>query len=252
MRTTLLTITLCLLALGLTLPALATPTTTFWTPMSMDFQAPGVWHFGMDNYSTLGKNGTANGGEAFPIDYGLTVGKMLSPKISSEYGIDYFSPTDEPIYLNAKLGYAEGALSPTSPALELGLANFGLRRGVTNQDIAYLLYGKSLPNGLGRLMVSYYAGNAGVLKSSDGKVQNTGYMLAYDRPLIPGKLSLAADYASGKNAIGGGGVGLGISFNKDASVLIGPVWFNDQGINGKMKWTAQIDINFDAAGLFHK
>ena len=27
-------------------------------------------------------------------------------------------------------------------------------------------------------------------------------------------------------------------------LLVGPVWFNDRGLNGRMKWTAQTDITF--------
>jgi len=68
--------------------------------------------------------------------------------------------------------------------------------------------------------------------------------VAYDRYLLPGKLMLAADYASGENAIGGGGVGLYWFFTPNTSLLVGPVWFNDEVINGKMKWTTQLDINF--------
>jgi len=55
---------------------------------------------------------------------------------------------------------------------------------------------------------------------------------------------LAADYASGKNYIGGGGFGMYHYFTKDISLLTGPVWFNDHAINGQWKWTVQLDINF--------
>jgi hypothetical protein len=39
-------------------------------------------------------------------------------------------------------------------------------------------------------------------------------------------------------------VGLYTFFNNDISLLVGPVWFNDRGINGRMKWTAQLDANY--------
>ena len=48
----------------------------------------------------------------------------------------------------------------------------------------------------------------------------------------------------GDNAIGGGGAGVYYFFTPDISLLTGPVWFNDPGINGRMKWTTQLDINF--------
>ena len=67
------------------------------------------------------------------------------------------------------------------------------------------------------------------------------------------KLVLAADYASGNNVLGGGGVGVYYYFTKDISLLTGPVWFNEQDINGKWKWTIQLDINVDVLSkLFSK
>jgi hypothetical protein len=49
--------------------------------------------------------------------------------------------------------------------------------------------------------------------------------------------------ASGKNFIGGG-VGLYVYFTPDIDLLMGPVWFHDARLNGDMKWTVQLDINF--------
>jgi hypothetical protein len=78
-------------------------------------------------------------------------------------------------------------------------------------------------------------------------------MVAYDRGFMPtkdaanneyNKIVFAADYASGKNAVGAGGGGLYYYFTKDISILTGPVWFNEKAINGTWKWTTQIDINF--------
>ena len=54
------------------------------------------------------------------------------------------------------------------------------------------------------------------------------------RPIIAAGLLAAAI---------GGGIGDYYYFNKDTSLLVGPVWFNDKDINGQIKWTAQIDIN---------
>jgi len=48
----------------------------------------------------------------------------------------------------------------------------------------------------------------------------------------------------GLNAIGGGGIGLYCYFTKDIDLLVGPVWFNDEGINGSTKWTVQLDVNY--------
>jgi len=237
---TLIVACICALATGLG----ATPSTTYWTPATMDTQAPGVWHVTLDNYFTVGRNGPGEGGESFPTDVGLTYGFQVGPKLFAEAGFDALEPTDDPLFFNAKIGFPEGALGKRSPALQVGVFNIGTESEVTNQNILHLILGKTLPRGQGRLHLSVYRGNEDVLHSSTGEVENTGFMVAYDWWLVPGKFMLAADWASGKNAIGGGGIGLYTFFTKDIDLLIGPVWFNDRGLNGKMKWTTQLDINF--------
>ena len=56
--------------------------------------------------------------------------------------------------------------------------------------------------------------------------------------------SFVADYASGKNSIGGGGVSVKYFFTPKISVLTGPVWFNDASINGTWKWSVQFDVDW--------
>jgi hypothetical protein len=72
-------------------------------------------------------------------------------------------------------------------------------------------------------------------------------MVAYDRGLVAAKdfnrVVIAADYASGNNAIGGGGVALYYYLTSTISLEGGPVWFNEQGLNGADKWSLQLDIN---------
>jgi len=240
MRAALLAVMLCLAGAA----AWATLSTTYWTPATMDIQPPGVWHLGVDNYFTVGKKGPGKGGESFPTDLGLTYGFQLSPRLLGEAGFDWLEPTDHPLFLNAKIGYPEGTLGKRAPALELGVFNVGTEHNVTDPDILYLVTGKTLPSGQGRVHFAIYRGNPDTLRSSTGEKENTGFIVAYDRWLKPGKFMLAADYASGKNAIGGGGVGVYTFFTKDISLLAGPVWFNDRGINGRMKWTTQLDVNF--------
>jgi hypothetical protein len=230
-----LTATFALLALAAGI-ACATPSTTFWTPCTPDIQPSGLTHVTYDSYSTIGKAP----GQDFPTDYGLTFGGKLTTKLSAEFGFDYFTPTSQPWAFNAKVGYLEKTLSPNAPAVQVGFFNFGS----LGQNVVDLIVGKSLPNNQGRLSAAFYVGNEDKLRSSDGDKQNTGFMVAYDRVIIPDKVILAADYASGKNAIGGGGVGVNYYFAKNTSLLVGPVWFNDKVINGDMKWTAQLDINF--------
>lgn len=236
MRSIIIILACCCLAA----PVFGTPSTTYWTPCTIDIQTAGVTHLGVDDYSST--HSTASVGQ-FPTDFGLTFGANLTSKLSAEYGVDFLTPGANPLYFNAKVGFRENVIAKSAPALQLGIFNVGTRAKVTNQDIAYLTTGKSLPNGRTRIAASYYVGNPDVLLSSDGSRQNTGYMVAFDHALVPGKVIIAGDYASGKNAIGGGGVGVYYYFTKDISLLGGPVWFNDAGINGPAKLTLQLDVN---------
>ncbi len=222
----------------------ATPSTTYWTPSVSDVQAYGVWHLGIDNYFTLNKKVSSGQQGAFPTDAGITVGALPYKRLNLELGVDLLHPADHFLYFNAKLGTPEGSLFSGSPALNVGIFNVGTKKDVTNFNIVQFIAGKTLPPNMGRLHVGYYVGNSKLLRSSLGEKENAGYMVGYDKWMVKDRLMLAADYASGKNAIGGGGVGLYVFFTKDVSVLVGPVWFNDKGINGAWKWTTQLDVNF--------
>jgi len=232
----------------------ATSSTTYFTPMTLDLQAPGVFHLGIDNYFTVGRS-SANGAGAFPTDFTLPeIGFAISPKLLVECGVDYFAATTYPWFFNAKIGLVEDSLFKGQPAFEIGIFNVGTKSSGpsrTNYDIGFLVLGKTFP-GIGRVSAGPYWGNHATMVSSEGGSQNVGFMLAYDRAFVPAKdkagnefnrLVLAGDYASGKNVIGGGGFGLYYFFTKDISLLAGPVWFNDSGLNGTWKVTVQLDVN---------
>jgi len=239
--------------------AFATPSTTYWTPATTDIQPFGILHLGVDNYFTVFRK-TKNGASAFGTDGGLTIGVLPFEKLQMEVGIDLIEPTDYPISFNAKLGTPENSLFKESPALNIGIFNVGTKKDITNQNIVFGLVGKTIPV-LGRLFVGLYIGNSKALVDKNGDKENTGFMIGFDRGFFPAKdtegnsynkLVFAADYASGKNSIGGGGVGLYYYFTKDISLLTGPVWFNEKEINGKWKWTIQLDINVDPVKGFKK
>jgi hypothetical protein len=233
-----------------TTSALATPSTTYWTPMVMDFQGYLVPHIGIDNYFTADK--TLESGEqgAFPTDVGLTIGVLPSDQIQMEVGIDGMYPSDNPYYFNAKIGATEDVLFQGAPALEAGVFNVGTKDYVTNQDIGYIVIGKTIPY-VGRVTVGPYLGNSAVLVDDQGAAANSGVMVAFDHGFMPAKdgdvsynkLVVAGDWASGNNVLGGGGFGLYYFFSSKVSLLVGPVWFNNTTINGSWKWTAQLDIN---------
>jgi hypothetical protein len=231
--------------------AYATPSTEYWTPCIIDIQPYGVGHIGYDSYTTVGNKGAKKG--SLPNDYGLTYGILPFKQLQAEVGVDALEPADDPLYFNAKVGSPENTLFDNSPALEVGIFNVGTKKNVTNYNILDFITGKTLPLNLGRVHLGYYYGNKKVLVSGAGKKENTGAMFGYDYGFYPvkdekgqsyNKLIFAADWATGKNAIGGGGVGLYYYFTPAISLLTGPVWFNDKVINGRMKWTLQLDVNF--------
>jgi len=246
--------------------ALATPSTTYWTPATSDIQPYGVWHLGIDNYFTLGKKKAADRG-GLPTDMGITVGVLPYEKIQLEVGIDWLEPSAYPMFFNAKLGTPEGAMFDGSPALNIGIFGVGTNTSVdsdgnsrTDFNIVDVIAGKTLPMGLGRIHIGLYSGNDKALLDKNGDRANTGFMIGYDKGFMAvkdgksgkdeyNKVVLAADYASGNNAIGGGGAGIYYYFNKDISLLTGPVWFNEPSSvignsNIPWVWTTQLDVNF--------
>jgi hypothetical protein len=234
----------------------ATPSTTYWTPATTDIQSFGILHIGVDNYFTVFRKAKDDASD-FATDVGLTIGVLPFEKLQMEVGIDLLEPTDHPIFFNAKIGTPEGSLFNGSPALNLGIFNVGTEKNETNQNIVFGLVGKTIPR-IGRLHVGPYFGNRKALVDKHGDSENKGFMIGFDCGFSPSKdhegseynkIVLAADYASGKNSIGGGGVGLYYYFTKDISLLTGPVWFNEESINGKWKWTIQLDINNPIKGV---
>lgn len=231
------------------LSANATPSSTVWTNMTPDIQGYGVLHIGVDNYFTVFRK-AEDGGGSFTTDAGLTLGVLPMTKFQMEVGVDFLESSDYPIFFNAKAGSPEGVLFGGSPALYVGVFNLGTESGVTNQNVFHLDIGESIPK-LGRFSAGPYIGNGDLLINGQGDEENTGFMVAFDRGFWPAntdqgsfnRFVLAADYASGNNALGGGAVGVYYNFHPDISLLTGPVWFNDENINGKWKWTIQLDAN---------
>jgi hypothetical protein len=54
--------------------------------------------------------------------------------------------------------------------------------------------------------------------------------------------AFSADYATGKNTIGGGGVALTHYFTPDIYLETGPVWFNSRSTNGPWKWALELAV----------
>jgi hypothetical protein len=240
---------------GSTGAAHATSSSTIWTPMTLDIQSYGVLHLGVDNYFTAFRK-ASNGAGDFPTDAGLTVGILPFEKLQMEVGVDLLEPSDYPVSFNAKLGAPEGTLFSGAPALQIGIVNAGTKKGVNDYNVLYGVIGKSFP-GVGRFSIGPYTGSSKLLVDGRGKKDNSGFMAGFDRAFLPVKgadgvefkrFVVAADYASGKNTLGGGAIGLYYYFTKDISLLVAPVRFNEEAINGKYKWTIQLDINVPSFG----
>src|SRR5439155_793286 len=98
----------------------------------------------------------------------------------------------------------------------------------------------------------YHGMNDVLLTNSDGKIVKTGAMVGFFSPDIKvgakglQKLNLTADIQTGKNVLGGGGVGLYFYFTPYIDLLTGPVWYTDRKLQPggkKYLWTTQVDID---------
>jgi len=231
----------------------STPSTQIWIP-STDFQKWKTMHLGLDNYlRTSNINGIRGAGM---FDGGLTTGLLPFEKFQGEIGVDYLYMGDSnydnfPVYFNAKIGFPEGALFKSSPALALGAYNIGLKKNLTNYNIVYGVIAETIPI-LGRVSAGYYTGNDKVLVDENLKKANSGILLSWDRTIteISDKLWLAVDYQGGKNYLGALSFGASWAFSKNVSVIFGydiynnkKAYYNTNNQNANT-FTAQVDINF--------
>ncbi len=214
----------------------ATPTSVFWTNCTTAVQPYGTCHLGIDTLS-----------KSFPLDFGLTGGVLSYKGIRSEVGIDYITKVSRPFYGNGKIAVDEGFLFAHFPSVSVGVFSLGTS-SKSNLRVLDLVFGTTLPFELG----SFYAGLYKGRKRALGK-HNAGWMVAYqigfdEQKELSGityyKWQLSADFASNKNVLGGGGVGVAYFFSRTVNLLMGPVWFADRKVNGNWNWSIQLDIDF--------
>lgn len=231
-------------------PLEGTPTSMFWTVCTTDVCPTGTGHIDQDNYFKV-----FDWGAFYPV-IGFELGISSVKHLSFEAGLDIIGGLEKPLFFNAGVAMPEGQLFCNAPAFKLGVFNVGMwsNKWLKGTDVAVVdfIIGKSIPGLIGgRFFVGSYFARKAV--GPDRK----GFMVAYERFFHPSisdrgqeyfKWKFCADYASGKNIFGGGGVGVSYFFSPDVSILTGPVWFNSEAINGTWKWSVQIDINFS---LYH-
>lgn len=228
-----------------------TQTSLFWTYCTTDVVETGQGNFEVNSIFTVFKKEKTR--SILPTEIGVEVGLFTWKEISGEAGFDFFGGMNNPLFFNAKIGMKEGKLFDKAPSWSLGIFGIGTEyhgKYKTNFNVVDFVIGKTLPDWLGiesRVFVGGFCGNKSIGKNSQG------YMLGYSVNFSPAKYlddrkyfkwNFIADYASGKNNIGGGGFAITYFFTPDVSVQTGPVWFNTNKFNGSWKWAIGIYIVF--------
>lgn len=225
----------------------ATPSTQIWIP-STDVQPYKTLHFGFDTY--VRGNSDDDGSRTAPlVVLGLTGGVLPFEKLQAEVGIDVMSAGGDadryPLFFNAKLGTPEDSLFKHSPAIAVGGYNFGTKSDVTDQNIVYGLVARTFAV-LGRLSAGYFVGNDKVLVDENGRKDEKGVLLSWDRTLseISDKLWAAVDYQGSDSAVGAFNFGISYAFAENVSVIVGYDIYNEKQTGGENTFTVQLDINF--------
>lgn len=223
----------------------ATPSSEWWTNATTAVQPCGTYNLGLIDYFTVFNR--KGHGSSLPTDVGLEIGVLSWKKINVEAGFDYLAPLDYPLFFNGKFGVGEDFFFKGGPSMSFGIFGVGTHK-TTNFNVLNLVFGHTLPEAIGgNVYIAFYHGN-----HSMGKNRN-GIMVAADRSFIDAvdcegkeykKWRLIVDYATGRNFIGGGGIGISYYFTPDINALTGPVWFNDASFNRQWKWSAQAYANF--------
>lgn len=229
--------------------AWATPSTTYWTPSTTYTQPYLVPHLTYDTY--FGEPGM------YGVDMGLTIGVLPFETVNAEIGFDTLYGSGligkEALTLNGKVTLVEGQLAAWQPGVSVGVFGVGFKKDLTDANVFHLQIGKTLPY-IGEIGGGVYTGNGKVLVDKDGNEEATGYFLHWNGPTIaidlPGlkKIVPAADFQSGKNALGAYGGGLYFYFTDAIDLLVGPVFFLEPALQpGGADWlfTTQIDVDFD-------
>ena len=247
------TVVALLAVLVLPTVAQATPSTTYWAPSTANCQAFGLPHVTYDTYFGKGPAAGSPGAPNYPIDTGLTMGLLPSKKLQAEVGFDLLLPSQDPLFLNAKLCTPESSLFKGSPSLSAGIYNLGFKEGATDYNVLHFLAQKTV-GGTGYIAAGLYhgLGTESLFTNSEGKVARTGFMAGLFSPDINvgvkglKKINFTADVQTGKNVLGAGGFGVYFHFTDTIDLLTGPVFFFDEALQPggrRMLWTVQVDVD---------
>jgi len=239
---------LILLLILLTTALECAPSSLFWTTCTTSIYDTGNGHVDENVFFTIFDK---KGSQPFlPPDTGFEVGILTWGNLKAEIGFDYIGGTNNPFFFNAGAAIAEDKLFKHAPAFKLGFFDFGTKtRGShrTNQNTINFIFGKTVPVIGGTFCAAFYSGSSALGRD------RRGFMVSYERDFCKttycdgkeySKWEIYLDYASGKNAIGGGGAAVVYYFTPDISLLTGPIWFNSREIYGSWKWSIQAAISF--------
>lgn len=227
----------------------ATPSSLFYTNCTTQIQQKGVLSLGLNTFFTVFKK--RGHGSQLPVDVGLTLGLFKWEDLAGEVGIDFLGSTDDPILFNAKIGMQEDKLFKHAPAFNVGIFNVGTRHhgnsfSRTDQNIVDFIFGKKVGNTELRLYLGFFSGSRTIGHDRRGIMGGFSYSFGKTKDSQNKeyfKWLIAADYASGKNTIGGGGFGFYYYFFPSVSLITGPVFFNSEKYNGSWKWLFQIYVD---------
>jgi hypothetical protein len=237
-------------------PLIGTQTALFWTYATTDVVPTGKAFFEWSDLFKVRNHQREGNGifassvpeDSLPTDFGLDVGLFTWGIWETELGADYFAGINAPLFFNAKTSAAENKLFRNAPSLSFGIFGIGTTRD-TDFNVFDITVGKSLPRrwGGGRIFFGGYYGN-----SSLGPDRG-GWWFGYDLPFLKRtshkgvdyyRWHLITDYASGRNFVGGGGLGLAYFINPNITFATGPTWFNHAKTNGSWKWSFYLNVVF--------
>lgn len=222
----------------------ATPTSVFFTNCTTSIQDTGTALGGIFNFFSLRQRYDK---DFFAPDIGFEYGLFSYNKFKCEAGVDYLGGVKHPWVFNIKAGFPEeGILFPDCPSFNVGIYDVGSEPGYSNFNVVQFIIGKKLGSQPITVYTSFYFGNRNLGPDRSGIMAAIEYRMWHET-FCDGKeydrLILYTDFASGKNAISGGGIGLCYFFSPVISLLTGPVFYTDAAINGGWKWSTQ--LNFD-------
>ena len=230
--------------------AFATPSTHVWSP-STDIQADRSFHLTSDLY--IPSESDASGSKPNTVtNVGLEAGLWpIKDKLGVEFGFDlingYGELDDYPLYLNAKLGATEDAAFTYSPALAVGIYNWGTENDKTDINSYYVKAARTLKVddlNFGRLSVGWFWGSSDLLLDADGNTDHNGVLLAWERTMseISDKFWVCVDYQGSDSGLGALAPGVSWKFADNVAIVLGYVIPNNDDLSET--FTVQADVDF--------